>query len=392
MPPPTQPTLFDRPDDSPPPDQEAAKEIKPGGMVSFALALLALGNVKGIGFKGLKKLVGVLKDQLPELLECPRDNVLELLERCKINGAAKLADEIASKTEGLIQQGESAFKELACRGIMVIPPSALPTRFQEIKPDPPYWLFVEGRAELLNTRPTVAVVGTRKPTADGLRAASIVAQVLAPYPIVLVSGLAEGIDEEAHNTSLNEGVKNVAFLGHGVNFAFPEKTVELRQRIVRDGGAAVSEYLPHEHPAKHYFVQRNRLQAALADIVIPVEARPEGGTAHTIRFAKQYQRRVIGIRWPGANGIVAEFEREGDTVIDIRTQAGCRQLDGIFRRLVEESGKQAYSLSKIEQRLFSEIRSRDTRQEDIARLIGNLQNLLKEPPSNGSPEGRDLRR
>ncbi len=388
MPPPgEQQGLFDAQEEPPRPEP-----VKIAVAVPLPVALLALGNVRGLGFKSLKKLVNDLGDELPLFLEAPHATILERLEECKIPGAKKLADEIASNTAKLVQAGESDYRQLASRGVTVVPPSGLPDRLRTGISSPPLWLFVEGDASLLETRPAVAVVGTRTPTKEGLRAVSIVSQILAPYPILLVSGLAEGIDEEAHRVSLAEGVKNLAFLGHGINQMFPAKTKEVRRRIVEDGGAVVSEYLPNEHPSKSYFVERNRLQAGLADLVIPVEAKPTGGTAHTIRFARQYTRRVVGIRWNGANGIIAELERAGDTVIDIKTQLGCRQLDGLIRGLVESVGMQAYPLSRAEGRLLSEIRSRETRPEDITRLIDNLQGILKERPDHGSSEGGNLRR
>ena len=99
-----------------------------------------------------------------------------------------------------------------------------------------------------------------------------------------------------HRTSVSEGVRNLAFLGHGINIVFPQETAQTRDRILKAGGAVATEYLPNEHYQKRYFVERNRLQAGLADFVIPVEAHPTGGTAHTVRFARQLGKPVIGIR------------------------------------------------------------------------------------------------
>jgi DNA protecting protein DprA len=388
MAPPSDPTLFDSLDE-PSSEQEPRQE----GEMPFAVALLALGSIRGLGFKSIKKLVAALGDNLPHLLGFQRDDVLEQLAACRIAGAKKFADVIAAECQALTEQGQLCWQQLTDRGVTVVPPSRLPARLREGVPDRPQWLFVQGNAGLLESPPAAAVVGTRTPTQEGLRATSIISQILAPYPIVLVSGLAEGIDEQAHNTSLDEGIKNLAFLGHGINHVFPYQTGNLRERMVRAGGAVVSEYLPDEKPSKPYFVARNRLQAALADVVIPVEAKKSGGTAHTVRFAKQYGRPVVGIRWPRVNGVVAELERQGATVIDILTQAGCKQLDGLFRRLTEDAGKQGYALAKAEQRLLSEIRSRDTRDTDILRLINYLKDFLnKEPPTDGTPQGGHLRR
>jgi predicted Rossmann fold nucleotide-binding protein DprA/Smf involved in DNA uptake len=192
-----------------------------------------------------------------------------------------------------------------------------------------------------------------------------------------VSGLAEGIDEQAHNASLREQVINIAFLGHGINFSIPASTKRARERIIRQGGAVVTEYLPDEHFQKPYFVQRNRLQAALADVVIPVEANPKGGTAHTINFARKYDRRVVGIEWPGANGILEELRSEDRLIVDVFDAAGRKSLDRIFRDLAEQAGHKTYALTVAERRLLSEMQSRDVTVTDVENLIEALHAVLE---------------
>src|SRR5262249_11720817 len=152
-----------------------------------------------------------------------RDDLRARLENNKVAGAKKLAETISS-APGLMQKGALALQELANRGASVIPPSVVPERLRTDVQDPPLWLFVEGNPSVLTSHPIIAVVGTRAATTEGMRATSIVCQVLSTYPIVMVSGLAEGIDEEAHRITLAERVPNVAFLGHGLNTVFPQQT------------------------------------------------------------------------------------------------------------------------------------------------------------------------
>lgn len=386
MPTPNERTLFDAEKAQAP---QAELGVEAG--IPFDVSLLALGSLRGLGSGGLKKLVAVLGDNLGKLLATPADHLAALLEQHKVAGATKLAGAIAGHVEELIGRGEQTRRELEGRGVRVIPPSSLPDQLKSLPSDPPQWLFVQGNEALLRHRPAVAVVGTRQPTREGLRAAMFVCQVLAPYPVVVVSGLAEGIDDEAHRSTLNEGMKNLAFLGHGINVVFPQGTAETRTRLLRSGGAVASEYLPDETYQKRYFVQRNRLQAGLADIVIPVEANPTGGTAHTIRFARQFGRQVIGIRWPGANGILAELQKEGYPVIDILTPSGWKQLDRIIQGLVEQAGHDSYPLAKIEQRVLKEINARDVRREDVLRLIRSLEAAISGTTHDAQPQGRDLR-
>ncbi len=231
----------------------------------------------------------------------------------------------------------------------------------------------------------MAVVGTRRPSPQGRKAAAIVAKILAAYPITLISGLAEGIDEEAHRASLQEGVVNVAFLGHGIGIVFPASTAPLRELILEKGGAVVTEYLPHEHYRRTTFVARNRLQAALADMVIPIESRPKGGTVHTIRFARNYGRNVLAVRWNGANGLVDELVRDGIPVVDVLTPSGWKHLDRTFRQLAEKAGHETYSLSLVEKRLQSEVRTRNVRPGEPERLINLLSQLARELEGEGNP-------
>jgi DNA protecting protein DprA len=353
------------------------------GGVPFAVALLGLGSVKGLGHKGLCVLVRHFMEDLGRALTSPRESILRVFTEGRVAGAEKFAEIIAVSYTKLTENGRAQLEQLNSAGTQVLSPSKLPENLQGI-PDPPYWLFVEGNPAALEQRPMVAVVGTRDATDKGLRAASIVAKILAPYSVTLVSGLAEGIDAEAHRASMDFGIRNVAFLGHGIDTVFPTVTADLRQEIVRAKGAVVTEYLPGEKYQKRYFVQRNRLQAGLADLVIPVEAKPTGGTAHTIRFALRCSRPIAALRWPGCNGFPSELGCEGCTVIDIMTQEGCRKLDGIVRGLVERAGKDAYPLAGAERQLVREVRSRDVRPQDIRRLFRTLEDVLKEPGNGGS--------
>lgn len=342
----------------------------------FEISLLALSTVDGLGRKGIGGLFRAFNGNLSKVWDAPPAKVLAALAEAKTPSAEGIVTALKRGQARYIDNGFAAFKELGDRNVHVIPFKELPKQLRLI-PDPPLWLFVQGRPEALYKHPAVAVVGTRQPTPRGLGAARYVAKLMGAYPITLVSGLAEGIDAAAHYSSLGEGVTNVAFLGHGINIVFPAGTKDLREMIVNSGGAVATEYLPGEHYQKKYFVERNRLQAGLADIVIPVEANPRGGTAHTIRFARSFGRPVIGIRWPGANGLLEELEQEGSTIIDINKLAGSRQLDGIFRDLFP-SRRKTYPLASLERQVMREIASRDVTATDLRKLAKAIRDKLKE--------------
>lgn len=348
---------------------EPGERSAPSDPPEFSTSLLALSGIKGLGRKGLVALVDALGGDLGKIWSSEPGFIREALEKAKTPNAHAIASEILSEKGGLIGGGKAAVDKLGCQGIVIVPFGELPPRLAEAHDGGPRWLFVEGKADILYRRPAFAVVGTRTPTPQAMKATSMVARVLASYPITLVSGLAEGIDAEAHAASLEENVVNVAFLGHGTDHVYPSSTHGLRSQIIQKGGVVASEYLHYEHPQKPYFVERNRLQVALADVVIPVEANPKGGTAHTVRFARETGRRIVGVRWPGANGMLPELERAGYEIIDIFERSGRKRLDAICQELVEGSGRDRFPLSLLERKAVSEIGNRSVRMEDVDEYI-----------------------
>lgn len=376
MPPPKERTLFD--------------QIEPGfaePAIPFAVALLALGSVKGLGQKAIHTLVGCFGDDLGKVLSLNQADLAATFRECGIG--EKFATVVHQETRFLLDQAEQELRELEARRIRVVSPMLLPDRLRSINGDAPHWLFVEGDEKLLHSRPVIAVVGTRNPSETGMEAARVIATILSPYPVVLVSGLAEGIDSQAHQASLQRGVKNVAFLGHGINLVFPESTADVRREIIQRGGAVVSEYLPNQSYQKRQFVARNRLQAAMADIVIPVEAAASSGTAHTIRFARRYYRTLLGVTWNGAQGVVEDLQEADDQIVEIFTSAGQRELDTVIQRLLASEKADTYPFKNLERMVKRELCNRTYTRDDVARLVDaiNRESQLRkpqEPPNNGT--------
>jgi len=145
-------------------------------------------------------------------------------------------------------------------------------------PDPPdEQLYTRGdRIEQALQAPTVAVVGARACSAYGAHVARTLARDLAAARVTVVSGLACGIDGEAHRGALDAGGLTVAVLGCGIDRDYPAAHAELAGRVATSGGV-VSEYEPGVEPAPWRFPARNRIIAALADAVVIVEARARSG-------------------------------------------------------------------------------------------------------------------
>ncbi len=142
---------------------------------------------------------------------------------------------------------------------------------------------------------TVAIVGTRKPTAYGREVTHTLAYSLAQRGVIVVSGLALGIDAIAHTAALEAGGITIAVLGNGLPDIYPATNARLGHRIVESGGALLSEYPPHDKARPHYFLERNRLVAGLADVIIITEAALRSGTLNTAAHALEQGKDVYAV-------------------------------------------------------------------------------------------------
>jgi DNA processing protein len=160
--------------------------------------------------------------------------------------------------------------------------------------DPPARLFLRGGLSDLLARPAVAIVGARSCSSYGAQVAQELARDLATAGVVVVSGLARGIDGEAHRGALAGGGVTVAVLGCGIDRDYPRSHAELARRIAEDG-LVVSEYPPGVEPAPWRFPARNRIIAGLAHATVVVEARERSGALITADFALELGRDVFAV-------------------------------------------------------------------------------------------------
>lgn len=144
-------------------------------------------------------------------------------------------------------------------------------------------------------RPSVAIIGTRKPSAYGKEVTYSLAYNLAKSGVVVVSGLALGIDAIAHKGALDAGGTTIAVMPGGLDEFYPRTNHYLADRIITSRGAIVSEYPAGERPFKVNFIARNRIVAAIADGVLVIEAATKSGTIHTAGFALDYGRPVMAV-------------------------------------------------------------------------------------------------
>jgi DNA processing protein len=181
------------------------------------------------------------------------------------------------------------------RAIVTLGDAAYPAALLEVA-DPPLMLFVQGRVELLDA-PSIAIVGSRNPTAQGADNAHAFAAHLSGVGLTVVSGMAHGIDAAAHEGALTGPGATIAVVGTGLDRVYPRSHRDLAHRIAA-AGVLVSEYALATPPLPHNFPQRNRIIAALSRGTLVVEAALQSGSLITARLAAEAGREVFAI--PGS--------------------------------------------------------------------------------------------
>jgi DNA processing protein len=161
--------------------------------------------------------------------------------------------------------------------------------------DPPARLYVCGDPALLSF-PQVAMVGSRRASAGGLRAAVELAGALSAAGLVICSGLALGIDGASHRGALEAGGRTTAVLGTGIDRIYPSRHRRLAEALV-DSGCLVSEFPPGTPPRRHHFPRRNRIISGLSLGVVVVEAALPSGSLITAGTALEQGREVFALPW-----------------------------------------------------------------------------------------------
>lgn len=202
-------------------------------------------------------------------------------------------------------------------------------------PDPPACLWTRGDHAIF-TGLAVAVIGARFASKEGVTAAREIACDLARAGIVVVSGLARGIDAAAHRGALDGGGKTIAVLGTGIDRVYPAENDSLSEEIAAKG-LLVTEFPLGSPPEDWHFPRRNRIISGLSKAVVVVEAKEKSGSLITARLAADQGRDVmavpgsiVGGRNRGANALLRDGAKLVESAVDILQELG---LDGAaFRR------------------------------------------------------------
>jgi DNA processing protein len=194
-----------------------------------------------------------------------------------------------------LAEAEDEWKRVRDEGASLLAYSddAYPERLKEIF-DPPPLLWVRGDVQLL-TRPAIAVVGTRHPTPYGVGMAEMLSRDLALRGLIILSGMARGVDTAAHRGAIAAKSPTVAIWGTGIDVIYPKENKSLAGQILAGGGAIVSEYKLGTFPAPQNFPRRNRLLSGISVGVLVVEAGEHSGTRVTARCAIEQNRDVYAV-------------------------------------------------------------------------------------------------
>ena len=162
---------------------------------------------------------------------------------------------------------------------------------------PPLLLHLKGNIKLLSDN-CVAVVGTRSPSDFSMAATEDLTKELVKEDLCIVSGLALGIDSQAHKTALDANGKTIAVLAHGLHTIYPAENKELSQKIVSNNGLLLSEYPFGFNLTKWSYVERDKLQSGLSDCTFVMECKVKSGTMHTAGFCLKQNRKLFVLQPP----------------------------------------------------------------------------------------------
>jgi len=255
-------------------------------MTDELVSQVALDLIPGIGNQGIKQLIsycnsaqGVFNAPKSKLLKIP--GVGEKLAETIIHHKPyHRAEEIISRTSKIGAK------------ILHYTHKKYPQKLKNT-PDAPSLLYVKGSGDL-NPCKTVAVVGTRRATEYGKRVTEKIIKELKILGVTVVSGLAYGIDIQAHKACLSNGLPTLAVLAGGLDRIYPSAHKKYAEEI-QSNGVILSESIPGTIPDRHLFPARNRIIAGLADATIVVEAAEKGGALITAHIADSYNRLVFAV-------------------------------------------------------------------------------------------------
>lgn len=267
---------------------------------------------------------------------------------------------------GPLQAAERELEYIQKNGIQAIfyTDSRFPVRLKTHRDSPIILYFKGSDAALLDQPRMVAVVGTRDISEHGRAICEELVDGLRPYNIVLVSGLAFGVDVTAHRKATAIGMPNIGVLGHGLGMVYPAQHKAIAERMIENGGL-LTEYAHDTGPDREHFPMRNRIISGLCDALLVVETATSGGSMISVEFAAKHNLDIFAVpgrpkdpRSAGCNLLIKNNRAKlVETAEDI-TEALNWGLDGLKK--------------PIQTQLFVDLTSMEQRIVDIVRQQSNI--------------------
>lgn len=251
-----------------------------------SLSWLALGLTPGLGSRLAARVLrkfgspdGVFRASLADLESCnlPAQAVQSIVKKESFKRAEKELDGVR--------------KIANCRLLNWTEPEYPQTLLQIY--DPPVLLYIRGDVQVLNL-PSLSIVGTRRPTLYGTQMAQRLGRELAARGLVIVSGLARGIDAIGHQGALDANGRAIGVLGTGIDVCYPKENKKLYEKVL-ERGAIITEFPLRTHPAPENFPVRNRIVAGMPLGVVVIEGAQYSGSLITARLAMEFGREVFGV-------------------------------------------------------------------------------------------------
>ncbi len=262
---------------------------------------MTLGQVEGIGPRIFRRLVREFGTARKVLSASPNDIR-------DIRGIGNKRAQLIRKASGNVGQTGNNIAAIKNRGIDVITFSdaSYPRNLLTLREDAPIFLYVKGTLKVEDEK-CVAIVGTHKATQRGMKDALKLARILAEEGVTIASGLALGIDTEAHRGALDKG-RTIGVLGSGLDKIYPKENKQLADTITKVG-ALISEYEPSTGVSVGRLMSRNRVVVGISKALIVVEALiNSAGTMEALERAKQQRKTVYALKPTGLSETAGGFE------------------------------------------------------------------------------------
>lgn len=252
-------------------------------------------QLKQLGRRTAFKIYDIAKDHIVE----NENDLIEFILDCSAsNKIQRLPMYTKSECLTAFEKGENIIEKSESSGIKILAffEDDFPKTLQGIQ-DKPILINVKGNYKEINTHTGIAIIGTRKPTTEGIKSGEFFGEYFGKLGFNVVSGLALGCDTSAHKGCLKGKGFTTAIVAHGLHTVYPKENFRLAEDILSSGGVLFSEYFVGTGALANYFVERDRLQAGLSIATIVIQSGIKGGTMHAVNATLDSNKKLAAVKY-----------------------------------------------------------------------------------------------